>query len=859
MHGSGRRTFLAATPDPAPAPAPAPAPTTPDRARLALVIGIDTYAPTHPDLTNARNDAVVVAQHLRDDFGFTVTTLLDREATVDAIWAVLDTWRDTLHPSDDVLVFFAGHGATAVSRRPRGYLVTAEAAAPADAAAADTTPTAAASPSRRGPVIPPTWLAEDDLIESARALPAQRVLLILDACYAGTALRLSDALLDGERHDQVIRILVAGTERQPVLDVGGGQHSVFTRALLDGLDGLADSGQRPDGTVTARELITFVCAEVPWRSRVRLGPGVPAQTPVGGTIQARPDDADFTFVPTRPRLPTTILRNLYSPEPADREAAARQLAGLRGLPTAPLAAAELVRLLRGWAPGGRMAATDEPVGGAAATGEGAGTAAATGEPAGGAAAEPAESTAVVAAAACSLGALGEPAGFAPLLLLATGAEAAPSAARSGAAPTSPGEPSPTSPGEPSPTSPGEPSPTSPSEPSPTGAVRVAATEALGRLVATSAATHPGEAEEERAAAVETLIGLLGADPALREAAKAGLGHVPAAAPILAARLTAKTPAATRLTAKTPAATRLTGRAAAAHLTAKTPHPPTTPHPARTDLADALAVVGQRHVHDDVAWPRLPTLPAWQRRWHLARRRLSPRLAAILGDAGVVGAGAAAALALAYFGITMVAFTPQHARAFAPGAISVGALPGLVAGVSLFGLPRVTSAASRFQSLRSGAVGGLLAGLVVAAALWVPNWYLGIGCPLSEGCPPNAEWLWLVPGLAVGLPLGLIAGTVLPAPGWPHGRRWGAPLQVAVCVAAFAGVRMAWPALLTQRTDNVRLEIGMWALGGLVFGLALALLWPTTAETSAAGGAEGWGAASGGSAPAGAERNDEGGP
>jgi len=237
------------------------------------------------------------------------------------------------------------------------------------------------------------------------------------------------------------------------------------------------------------------------------------------------------------------------------------------------------------------------------------------------------------------------------------------------------------------------------------------------------------------------------------------------------------------------------------------------------------------VRDDVAWPRLPTLAAWERRCHLARRRLAPRLAAILGDAGVVGAAAATALALTYLGITLVAFTPRDARAFAPGAISVGALPGLLAGMALFGLPRATSAASRFQSMRSGAVGGLLAGLVVAAALWVPHWYLGIGCPPNEGCPPNAEWLWLVPGLVAGPALGVIAGTVLPAPGWPHGRRWGAPLLVAVSVATFAGVRMAWPALLTGRADDVRLELGMWALGGLAFGLALALLWPTTAETS----------------------------
>jgi len=54
-------------------------------------------------------------------------------------------------------------------------------------------------------------------VERARTLPAQRVLLVLDACYAGTALRLSDAVRPDTRQDQVVKILVAGTERHPDL------------------------------------------------------------------------------------------------------------------------------------------------------------------------------------------------------------------------------------------------------------------------------------------------------------------------------------------------------------------------------------------------------------------------------------------------------------------------------------------------------------------------------------------------------------------------------------------------------------------------------------------------------------------
>ena len=171
---------------------------TPDRAgsRYALVVGIDTYAPHHDDLANARNDAVALGQRLADDFGYAVTPLLDREATAPAIWAVLDAWRTTTRPEDDAVVFFAGHGTTLTGpgRWPEGFLV------PADAGDE-----------------PRSWLAEADLVERARTLPAQRVLLVLDACYAGTALRLSDAVRPDTRQDQVVKILVAGTERHPDL------------------------------------------------------------------------------------------------------------------------------------------------------------------------------------------------------------------------------------------------------------------------------------------------------------------------------------------------------------------------------------------------------------------------------------------------------------------------------------------------------------------------------------------------------------------------------------------------------------------------------------------------------------------
>lgn len=306
---------------------PEPTPPGPERPgqKYALVAGINDYGGRHPTLRNAVNDARVMAGRLEEDFGFRVTPLFDQAATAEAIRSYLAQWQAGARAEDDVLIFFAGHG---TSRRPagsepEGYLL-----------AADATDD------------PASWLPEAEIIERARAMAAQRVLLIFDACYAGTALRLTDALLPGAREDQALKILVAGTEDEPVLDAGAGDHSVFTRAILDGLDGLADVGQRPDGVVTAGELTTYVRSEVPWRSRLRSSGTFTEQTPVGGALQGTAAGQDFEFRPTRPRLPAALLRNVYSPQAEDRIAAAEQLKARRGTDTAALAAEELLHLLR---------------------------------------------------------------------------------------------------------------------------------------------------------------------------------------------------------------------------------------------------------------------------------------------------------------------------------------------------------------------------------------------------------------------------------------------------------------------------------------------------------------------------------
>jgi len=181
-----------------------------------------------------------------------------------------------------------------------------------------------------------------EIIQYAKNMPARWIFLIFDACYTGTTFRHD--IPTGARDDQVLKALVAGTEDQPVLDGGAGEHSVFTRAILDGLDGWADSGQRPDDVISADELIVYVESEVPWRSRLRGH----EQTPTGGPLQGTRLARDFELRPVRPRLPAPLLRNIYSPNEEDRIAAATQLGVMAATDPAQVLekkAAELIRLV----------------------------------------------------------------------------------------------------------------------------------------------------------------------------------------------------------------------------------------------------------------------------------------------------------------------------------------------------------------------------------------------------------------------------------------------------------------------------------------------------------------------------------
>lgn len=183
------------------------------------------------------------------------------------------------------LFYFAGHGKAIDGQ---GYLI------PADTAKGQT-----------DTYLPISWL-----LEQCRASACAEVLIILDACYSGSALLrpddLSDYLPPNTEADRLIQIITSGNPDQPVLDGGGQQHSVFTQALLDALEGWVGVHET-DGRVRFSSLLPFMKHGLADRLQA-AGASPWQQQTVGGNILSSRSGRDFVFLSQKPRLSPTLVR-----------------------------------------------------------------------------------------------------------------------------------------------------------------------------------------------------------------------------------------------------------------------------------------------------------------------------------------------------------------------------------------------------------------------------------------------------------------------------------------------------------------------------------------------------------------------
>ncbi|HET8647699.1 MAG TPA: polysaccharide deacetylase family protein, partial [Vicinamibacteria bacterium] len=246
------------------------------RESWAVVVGIDQYQ-SWPRLHYAVNDARGVRDLLVKRYHFkpeNVQLLLDGEATrANILKALGDRLADPsrVQRDDRVFVFFAGHGVTRKlpSGKSLGYLV------PVDADRDNYQSQA---------------ISMTNFQDVSEAIPAKHVLFVTDACYSGVALTRGGgpgaaglAYLREVTRRTVRQMLTAGGADQEVADGGPQGHSIFTWALMQGLDGQADlSG---DGFITASELAAYVGPTVSSLSR---------QTPAFGNLVGS-EGGEFLF------------------------------------------------------------------------------------------------------------------------------------------------------------------------------------------------------------------------------------------------------------------------------------------------------------------------------------------------------------------------------------------------------------------------------------------------------------------------------------------------------------------------------------------------------------------------------------
>ena len=185
----------------------------------ALVIGNNRY-PYMTSLNTAANDARVVANLLETKYGFNTTLLLDADRYT--MLSALNKLRETLTEKDNLLIYYAGHGELDEVNL-RGYWLPV-----------DSEPDSSAN-----------WISNVAVTDILNVMNAQHILVVADSCYSGSMTRSSVARLDTGLTDEARRkwyqamnstraraVLTSGGVK-PVLDGGGGEHSVFAKAFID--------------------------------------------------------------------------------------------------------------------------------------------------------------------------------------------------------------------------------------------------------------------------------------------------------------------------------------------------------------------------------------------------------------------------------------------------------------------------------------------------------------------------------------------------------------------------------------------------------------------------------------------------
>ncbi|UII33484.1 caspase family protein [Fulvivirga ulvae] len=222
-----------------------------------LSVGINKYKNASYNLNYAQPDAKAFTKKIIENSSkmfksIRKTEIYDTEATKENIIKGFESIISQAQPEDVFVFYYAGHGTLDMDSDNEYYLV------PTDITKLYGDP---AQLKEKG-------ISATDLKNHLSKVKSQKQLILMDACHSGGAVKSINvraaaseekAIVQLARSSGVVMIASSGTQ-QFASEFEVLEHGVFTYALLEGLDGKADSG---DNKITVNELKIFMEERVP--------------------------------------------------------------------------------------------------------------------------------------------------------------------------------------------------------------------------------------------------------------------------------------------------------------------------------------------------------------------------------------------------------------------------------------------------------------------------------------------------------------------------------------------------------------------------------------------------------------------
>ena len=182
----------------------------------ALIIGNDNYQNVDK-LNTGAVDAKAVNEILKTKFNFKTELLINQSRT--QILDTLYSYRTKLTESDNLLIFYSGHGEKD-KKTNRGHWL------PVDA-----------DPEKKY-----TWISNSAILDAIEASDAKHILLVIDSCFSGIfaekRLREKEGvksiqreLLEQKSQLKSRWVMTAGGD-EPVFDAAQGENSIFVKHFL---------------------------------------------------------------------------------------------------------------------------------------------------------------------------------------------------------------------------------------------------------------------------------------------------------------------------------------------------------------------------------------------------------------------------------------------------------------------------------------------------------------------------------------------------------------------------------------------------------------------------------------------------